>query len=126
MGIGPKLELKLAQKLILTPQLQQSIKLLQLPQLELSQTLNQELMENPMLEEFGERELEEKSETSEVTSTEEPVKELSEEMEIPLEKIFGFTTNEYFEERGSDGRDLGYFTDGVETPAGCETPEGAT
>ena len=48
-----RLELKLAQKLIMTPQLQQAIKLLQLSRLELAQTLNQELMENPVLEEVA-------------------------------------------------------------------------
>lgn len=46
-----RLELKLAQKLIMTPQLQQAIKLLQLSRLELAQTLAQELVENPVLEE---------------------------------------------------------------------------
>ena len=46
-----RLELKLSQKLIMTPQLQQAIKLLQLSRLELSQTLAQELLENPVLEE---------------------------------------------------------------------------
>src|SRR5512143_368914 len=46
-----RLELKLAQKLIMTPQLQQAIKLLQLSRLELTQTLAQELVENPVLEE---------------------------------------------------------------------------
>jgi RNA polymerase sigma-54 factor len=46
-----RLELKLEQKLIMTPQLQQAIKLLQLSRLELAQTLSQELVENPVLEE---------------------------------------------------------------------------
>ncbi len=50
MALEVNLQLKLAQKLILTPQLQQAIKLLQMPQLELSQLLNQELVENPVLE----------------------------------------------------------------------------
>jgi len=120
MKIGHRLELRLSQKLILTPQLQQSIKLLQLPQLELSQTLNQELMENPMLEEVTEREAEETNATSDMTRAEEPVQEIYEDTEAPLEKIFGFTTDDYFEERGSDGRDLGYFSDGVETPSPFE------
>ena len=48
-----RLELRLAQKLIMTPQLQQAIKLLQLSRLELSQTLSQELVENPVLEEVS-------------------------------------------------------------------------
>lgn len=116
MAIEHKLELRLAQKLILTPQLQQSIKLLQLPQLELSQTLNKELLENPLLEDIVEREPDGKSETSDRAEAEsgEPAQEFSEDTEAPLEKIFGFTTDDYFEERGSDGRDLGYFTSGME------------
>ncbi|WP_447973032.1 RNA polymerase factor sigma-54 [Nitrospira sp. Kam-Ns4a] len=46
-----RLDLRLTQKLIMTPQLQQAIKLLQLSRLELQQTLTQHLMENPLLEE---------------------------------------------------------------------------
>lgn len=122
MALEHKLELKLAQKLILTPQLQQSIKLLQLPQLELSQTLNKELIENPLLEEIVEKESDEKNEISEGAEAEErePDQEFSEDTEAPLEKMFGFTTDNYFEERGSDGRDLGYFTSGMETPTPFE------
>jgi RNA polymerase sigma-54 factor len=48
-----KQELKLTQKLVLTPQLQQAIKLLQLTRLELVEHINQELIENPVLEEAG-------------------------------------------------------------------------
>ena len=47
----PRLELRLQQKLIMTPQLQQAIRLLQLSRLELNQTLSHELVENPVLEE---------------------------------------------------------------------------
>ena len=54
MALEHKLELRLSQKLVLTPQLQMAIKLLQMPQLELSQTLTQELVENPFLEEVVE------------------------------------------------------------------------
>ena len=48
-----RLDLRLSQKLIMTPQLQQAIKLLQLSRLELQQTLTQHLMENPLLEELA-------------------------------------------------------------------------
>ena len=51
MAIQQKLQTKLAQKLILTPSLQQAIKLLPMSTLELSDLLNQEMVENPMLEE---------------------------------------------------------------------------
>ena len=44
------LQLKLSQHLTLTPQLQQSIRLLQLSTLELNQELDRFLMENPLLE----------------------------------------------------------------------------
>lgn len=50
MGLEQKLHLKLAQKLVMTPTLQQAIKLLQLSRLELEQALEQELQVNPMLE----------------------------------------------------------------------------
>src|ERR1043165_2100281 len=51
MAIQQKLQTKLAQKLILTPSLQQAIKLLPMSTLELADLLNQEVVENPMLEE---------------------------------------------------------------------------
>jgi RNA polymerase sigma-54 factor len=51
MGIQQRLHTKLVQKLILTPSLQQAIKLLPMSTLELSDLLNQEMVENPMLEE---------------------------------------------------------------------------
>ena len=46
----PSLQLKLSQHLTLTPQLQQSIKLLQLSTLELNQEIERLLLDNPMLE----------------------------------------------------------------------------
>ena len=46
----PSLQLKLSQHLALTPQLQQSIKLLQLSTIELNQEIEKVLLENPMLE----------------------------------------------------------------------------
>ncbi|MFB3853611.1 MAG: RNA polymerase factor sigma-54 [Vicinamibacterales bacterium] len=51
MAIQQKLHTKLVQKLILTPSLQQAIKLLPMSTLELVDLLNQEMVENPMLEE---------------------------------------------------------------------------
>jgi len=44
------LQLKVSQNLTLTPQLQQSIRLLQLSTLELQQEIQQALAENPLLE----------------------------------------------------------------------------
>ena len=45
------LQMKLTQRLMMTPMLQQSIKLLQLSRLELEGIVHQELQENPLLEE---------------------------------------------------------------------------
>ena len=57
MAISQRLHTKLVQKLILTPSLQQAIKLLPMSTLELSELLNQEMVENPMLEEVPTEEL---------------------------------------------------------------------
>jgi len=51
MGLELRQQLKLSQQLVMTPQLQQAIKLLQLSRLELLETVQQELMENPFLDE---------------------------------------------------------------------------
>jgi RNA polymerase sigma-54 factor len=51
MAIHQRLHARLVQKLILTPSLQQAIKLLPMSTLELAELLNQEMVENPMLEE---------------------------------------------------------------------------
>jgi RNA polymerase sigma-54 factor len=50
MALEQKLRLKLAQRLVMTPSLQQAIKLLQLSRIELEETLAEEILENPMLE----------------------------------------------------------------------------
>src|SRR5688572_32713775 len=60
-----RLDLRLSQKLIMTPQLQQAIKLLQLSRLELQQSLAQHLMENPLLDELSEEVEENESTTAE-------------------------------------------------------------
>jgi RNA polymerase sigma-54 factor len=51
MGYELKQSLKLTQQLLMTPQLQQAIKLLQLSRMELEQFVSEQLAENPCLEE---------------------------------------------------------------------------
>jgi len=51
MGLEQKLNLRLSQRLVMTPSLQQAIKLLQMSKLELQDVLTQEVVENPLLEE---------------------------------------------------------------------------
>ena len=50
MASGPRLEFRQSQQLVMTPQLQQAIKLLQLSNLELSEFVAEQLEENPFLE----------------------------------------------------------------------------
>jgi len=50
MGLGPSLSIRQSQQLVLTPQLTQAIKLLQLSNLELESFIAEELSKNPLLE----------------------------------------------------------------------------
>lgn len=59
MSLQLRQNLKLSQQLVMTPQLQQAIKLLQLSQTELVQTVEEALLENPLLERRQEQESEE-------------------------------------------------------------------
>ena len=64
MALELKQSPKLVQQLVITPQLQQAIKLLQLTRLELVEMISQEMKENPLLEEIEEeREVDGESET---------------------------------------------------------------
>ena len=51
MAFEQKLQLRMTQQLVMTPQLQQAIKLLQLNHMELADLVGQEMVENPVLEE---------------------------------------------------------------------------
>ncbi len=112
-----RLELKLSQKLIMTPQLQQAIKLLQLSRLELVQSVSQELMENPVLEELSadtpegdtvENDPEAPSETStsQTLSEQGPAAEPEGTPELKSDLELGPAWDDYLNEMG-DGRDLG-------------------
>ena len=66
MEMKLNVNMKLSQKLVMTPMLQQAINLLPLARLELAQRVRQEIMENPVLEEILEDdELQEGKETNE-------------------------------------------------------------
>lgn len=53
MSLGPSLSIRASQSLVLTPQLAQAIKLLQLSNLELEAYITEELVKNPLLESVG-------------------------------------------------------------------------
>ena len=73
MALNMRQELRMSQQLVMTPQLQQAIKLLQLSRMELQDLVRGELLENPLLDESQEM----------GTTTEEPVSSV--EMQDSLE-----------------------------------------
>jgi len=80
MALELKQSLKMSQRIIMTPQLQQAIKFLQLSSLELCQTINQEMEVNPLLEEALNDEMEqslEEEEKKEESTKEEPLSEVT-------------------------------------------------
>jgi RNA polymerase sigma-54 factor len=92
------LSVKLSHRLILTPSLQQAIKLLPLTTLELAEVLDQEVMENPLLEEVP---------VQETLSTEEIAQqEAKEEAEKPADDdpLKDIDVDKFFEEYFDDGR----------------------
>jgi RNA polymerase sigma-54 factor len=101
MTIELRQELKLSQQLIMTPQLQIAIKLLQLSRLELMDTIQQEMEENPALEEATDVVDEEQSaEQSEAVATEKPIKEVTIEEKIND----NIDWSNYLDEYNSSGR----------------------
>ncbi len=97
MALEQKLSLKLAQKLVMTPSLQQAIKLLQMTRLELEGVLTQELEENPVLEE---NEAYEENSPAEETEEKETPEETDALSDIDLEAYFSDYA-ESWEGRGS-------------------------
>jgi RNA polymerase sigma-54 factor len=87
------LSTRLSQRLILTPSLQQAIKLLPLTTLELAEVLEQEVMENPLLEEVPVQETLAAEEAAPEEPKEEPERKDALE-EIEIEKFF----EDYFDD----------------------------
>src|SRR3954447_11139117 len=102
MALEQKLSLRLAQKLVMTPSLQQAIKLLQMTRMELDTLLTQELVENPVLEESGEITEDETPQQEEMAAPEPPANgeglDHTQSMEnIDLDAYFG----DYWEGSGT-------------------------
>jgi RNA polymerase sigma-54 factor len=90
------LQTRLSQRLILTPSLQQAIKLLPLTTLELAEVLEQEVMENPLLEEVPTQDAAVGDEISQEEAKEEA------ERTDPLKEI---DIEKFFEDYLDDGRE---------------------
>jgi len=69
MGIEMKLQMRMSQRLVMTPMLQQAIKLLPMTRLELVQAIRAELEENPLLDETVDTEVEQAEEEEIALST---------------------------------------------------------
>ena len=93
MEMKMNLNLKMSQKLVMTPMLQQAIKLLPMARLELAQLVRQEIIENPVLEELLEEENEQDSNQEESGPKEEPTSDAEQdttpqEQEIDWDSYF--------------------------------------
>jgi len=101
MALDLKLSMKLGQQMVMTPQLQAAIKLLQMNRLELSETIQSELLENPLLEESNElseldqkkAEIEKESASSEKLDEFQPEKDKNPDFdwEAYLEQSFSYS-----------------------------------
>ena len=95
MAFELKQSMKLAQQLVMTPQLQQAIKLLQLSRLELVNLASQELQENPLLEESSLVDMEKSS--LQADEREEQKEQGPEEVKGELEGVKDINWEEYMQ-----------------------------
>ena len=113
MAIELRQQLKLTQQLIMTPQLQMAIKLLQLSRLELVEKIQQELEENPALDEVQETLSPEP--TAEKTEVDSEVSEQTKEVTFEDKINEDIDWRNYIEEYNSPGR-MPMETEGRESP----------
>src|SRR6478752_9477329 len=87
MGMEMRQELKLSQQLVMTPQLQQAIRLLQLSRMELADRVHEEMLENPILDDEMDLENERAREREELGGDESQLRQLeaSGQTETPIE-----------------------------------------
>jgi len=107
MALELRQQQKLSQQLIMTPQLRMAITLLQLSRQELLETINEQLEENPALEEeLPDESAEDAPEGQVLKPTETPLGEASPEREVPAEEkiIEEIDWSRYFEESERSGR----------------------
>ena len=115
MALEQKLNLRLSQRLVMTPSLQQAIKLLQMSKLELEETLTQEMVENPLLEENEEEPPAEEAPQAESPAPEKPAEAAPAEAapEAERDSFEEIDFNSFFE----DYLDTGYNPRQYDEPA---------
>ena len=88
MGMEMRQELKLSQQLVMTPQLQQAIRLLQLSRMELAELVHEEMLENPILDDEMDLDNERSPDLDPVGSDEQVAQQLADQgnsTETPIE-----------------------------------------
>ncbi len=117
MAIEMRLDLKLAQKLVMTPQLQQAIKLLQLSRLEMSQVVYQEMMENPVLDDAGLEAEQDENDASLKSEEERADAERAEGEEERAVDLFDLKWDNYIDGGEDYSEDVAYFPEDDEKPS---------
>lgn len=107
MSLELKQELRMSQQLVMTPQLQQAIKLLQLSRMDLVDVVRQELMENPLLDE-----------SSEITASEPKIDSVSElqKKEAESETTKDVSADDAGAEKARDQIDWEAYVENYSTP----------
>ncbi|PLX86027.1 MAG: RNA polymerase sigma-54 factor [Desulfuromonas sp.] len=118
MALELRQQLKLSQQLVMTPQLQQAIKLLQLSRLELVDMVQQELEENPVLDE-GQDEGEAREGVQEAEGIEEPKASTEEIKEVAGESegLGDIDWQTYLEGYNLGGGSADYFEEDDDRPS---------
>jgi RNA polymerase sigma-54 factor len=119
MALEIRQQLKLSQQLVMTPQLQQAIKLLQLSRMELMDVVREELEENPVLEE-GLETADEKTQTEDEASTEtidEPAPESLKEVEAENDGMSDIDWKTYLESYSLGGSTADSYEDDEDRPS---------
>ncbi len=104
MGLDIRLTQRLSQQLVMTPQLRQAIKILQVSRAELETLIDQELVENPVLEESpGERDAAQDTSEGEGNGVEEPYEAPKSEGDTKdANELQEIDWKEYLESYGND------------------------
>ena len=121
MALEIRQQLKLSQQLVMTPQLQQAIKLLQLSRMELVDTVRQELEENPVLEEgmdvVEEKEAREESDSADSLEAETGASEEIKEVKGETEGLGEIDWQTYLEGYNLSGTTAEYFEEDEDRPS---------
>ncbi len=119
MALEIRQQLKLSQQLVMTPQLQQAIKLLQLSRMELMDVVREELEENPVLEE-GQDSPEEKTAAEEELTAETPEEKAPEtlqEVEADRDGMSDIDWKTYLESYSLGGTTADSYEDDEDRPS---------